>query len=310
MSDNTSPILSFKTYGVLIALVILFSVLTPLFLTWDNLLNILLATTVIGLLAMTASFVIGSAGLDLSVGSIVALSGCIAASVATTLSLPWFFIIIICLLAGAVIGGMNGFLIGYIKIPAFIATLGMLSIARGATFIFTDGRPIYGLPEPITYLGQGALLSIPVPIWILLCSAITLHILLKHTVFGIHTLAIGDNEKAAKNVGINISWHKLKLYALSGFFAALAGLIFMGRVNAADPNAGLTYEITAITGALLGGTNLFGGRASVIGAIVGALIMGVLQNGLTLLAIPTYYQLVAIGLVLITAVWMDKGLKR
>lgn len=310
MFDNSSNVIdTLKTYGTLIALILLFSFLSPVFLSWGNLSNILVATVTIGLLAMSASMVIGSAGLDLSVGSVLALSACIAVTLSTALDLHWVTIIFLCLTTGIVIGAINGAIIAYTYIPAFITTLGMMGIARGLSYIITDGRPLYGLPEPIIFIGQGSFLFIPIPIWIFAFTGITLHILLRYTLFGQHTLAIGDNEKAVKNAGIHVQFHKIKLYALSGFFAALAGLVFMGRINAADPSAGLMYEMTAITGAILGGTYLFGGRASIIGAIVGALIMGVLQNGLTLLAIPSYYQQVTIGVVLILAVWLDQFAK-
>ena len=264
-----------------------------------------MASATIGLLTIGASFVIGAAGLDLSVGSVLALCGA-AASVVAAAEMHWLFVVLACLFTGILVGLINGSIIAFIGIPAFIVTLGMLSVARGAALILTDGRPIYGLPEEIVFIGQGTLLAIPVPVWILIIAALILHIVLRKTSFGTHTLCLGDNEKAVFNAGVNVKLHKVKLYILSGFMAALAGLIFMGRVNAADPSAGLMYELTAITGAILGGTHLFGGRASIIGAVVGALVMGVLQNGLTLLAVPSYYQQVAIGAVLIIALAFDQ----
>lgn len=296
--------------GILCVLGVVFALSSEFFLTWPNIINIFLASSTIGLLAIGAGFIIGSAGLDLSVGSLMALCVCVAASLSGMIELGWTFIIILCLLSGLVVGAVNGALITFANIPAFIATLGMLSIARGGALIFTDGRPVYGLPDAIVYLGQGTLIGIPVPIWIFLVTGLVLHLVLRYTTFGKYTLVIGDNEKAVHNVGINVKAHKIKLYMLSGFLAALAGLIFMGRVNAADPSSGMMYELTAITAAIIGGTHLFGGRASVIGAMIGALIMGVLQNGLTLLAVPSYYQQVAIGTVLILAVGFDGYLKR
>ncbi len=254
---------------------------------------------------MGAAFVIGSGGLDLSVGSLLALSGA-TASLITGWDLPWQLTIATCLLTGLIAGYLNGKLITRFGIPAFIVTLGMLSIARGTALVITDGRPVYGLPQSIVYIGQGMFLGIPVPIWIFLLTGVVLHIILRQTTFGIHTLCIGDNERAAYNAGINVKAHKIKLYMLSGALAGLSGLVFMGRVNAADPGAGIMYELAAITGAILGGTHLFGGRASVTGAMVGAIIMGALQNGLTLLAVPSYYQQIAIGCVLVLAVSLDR----
>jgi ribose transport system permease protein len=205
---------------------------------------------------------------------------------------------------------INGSLVAYAGIPPFIATLGMLSVARGLALILTDGRPVYGLPDEIVYIGQGVFLGLPIPVWIIVIICILMHIILRKTAFGAHTLSIGDNEDAVFNAGVNVRLHKIKLYMLSGFLAGVAGLIFMGRVNAADPNAGMMYELSAITGAILGGTYLFGGRASIIGALVGALMMGVLQNGFTLLAVSSYYQQVAIGAMLIIAVALGRSGKR
>lgn len=288
--------------AVLLILCGIFACISDVFLSWDNLSNILLASSTIGILAIGAAFVIGGAGLDLSVGSQMALSAMAAVIAVNALALPWHFIPVLCLVVGMLTGGINGYLIGYRKVLALIVTLGMLSMARGTAFIFSDGRPVYGLPEPLLFFGQGQIAGIPVPVVLFLLIGIAVHILLRHTTFGRHTLAIGDNENAARNAGIDIAQHKLCLYIFSGILAALAGLVFMARVNAADPNAGAMYELTAITAAIIGGTSLFGGRTSIAGAMLGALIMGVLQNGLSLMNVPAYYQQVIIGAVLILAV--------
>ncbi len=309
MFDKSKLTQQIKTSGALFALIVVFAFLSPQFLSWDNTLNILLASSVIGLLGIGTSLVVGAAGLDLSVGSLVAVSTAVAISLVGAGSGAWGIFLILTLLTGAVFGFINGALIAWVKIPAFITTLGMLGIARGLAFIVTDGSPVYDLPDPIRFIGQGSFLSVPVPVWIFIIVGLLMHILLRYTAFGAHTLAFGDNQKAARSAGICVKRHLIKLYMLSGVLAAIAGLIFAGRVNAVDPSAGAMYELTAITCAILGGTNLFGGRASVIGAMVGALIMGVLQNGLTLLAVPTYYQQVAIGVVLIGAIWLDQRMR-
>ncbi len=294
----------YTSYLLLVILVLcsIFSILSDVFLTWGNLANILLATSIIGILAIGAAFVIGSAGIDLSVGSLMALTGVLSVIVVQYYALPWFLIFPLCLIIGLSVGAINGYLIGYINIIPLVVTLGMLSIARGLAFIFSDGRPIYGLPEPLLFIGQGSVINIPVPIIIFIIVGACAHITLFHTRFGVHNLAIGSNEKATRKAGILVGRHKLFLYALSGLLAAIAGLLFMARVNAADPSAGVMYELTAISAAIIGGTSLFGGRASIIGAMLGALIMGVLQNGLTLLGISAYYQELALGIVLISAV--------
>jgi len=290
----------------IVILGVVFSVLSPHFLGLQNILNILLASSTIGILAIGAAIVIGSAGLDLSVGSIMAFSAAVAGAVMLSLSASGEIMILTCLIAGAFVGFVNGSLVAALKLPAFIVTLGMMSIARGAGFIFTGGRPIYGMPETVVFLGQGSIFGLPMPVIAFLLAAIFGYYLLNHTRFGLHSLCIGDNEKAARNAGVNITSLKIRLYVLSGTFAALSGLIFMGRLNAVDPMAGLTYELTAITAAIIGGTSLFGGRASIAGAVLGAIIMGILQNGLNLLAVPAYYQQLAVGAVLILAVALNR----
>jgi ribose transport system permease protein len=303
--SRSSPLEHTHIYLSLILLCLCFGVLSPVFATWDNFVNLLLACSTIGLLTVAAAFVIASGGIDLSVGSILALSAS-AASLAATAGLHWTLVLAACVGAGVMAGFVNGALISWLRIPAFISTLGMLSAARGVALILTDGRPVYGLPDAIVFCGQGVLLGLPIPVWIFLATCAAMHIVLRRTIFGIHTLSIGDNEAAVFNAGVNVNAHKVILYVVSGALAGGAGLVFMGRVNAADPSAGVTYELSAITGAILGGTRLTGGKASVVGAMVGALIIGVLQNGLTLLAIPSYYQQVAIGCVLILAVAFDR----
>ncbi len=282
------------------------SLLSPYFLSISNFLNILLATSVIGILAIGSTFVISSAGLDLSVGSVMGLAGVAGAVAMNQLGLNWVFGILACIIAGGIAGFFNGQLVTRAKIPAFIVTLGMLGVARGTALLLCDGKPIYGLSNEFLFLGQGRPFGIPFPVVIFIVVALITHYILASTKFGKHTLVIGDNQIAAVAMGININRHKVQLYALSGGLAGLAGMIFTSRVNAGDPTAGLNYELTAITAAIIGGTNLFGGKGSIIGTFIGALIMGVLQNGLNLLAVQSYYQRMAIGAVLILAVWFDQ----
>jgi ribose transport system permease protein len=292
---------------VLGVLCITMAVLSPFFLSISNFLNILLATTTIGVLAIAATLILSSAGLDLSLGSVLGFSGVVGAYLCVELEWPWFMAIVGALGAGALAGYVNGTLITRTRIPAFIVTLGMLGIARGVGLIIApNGGAIYGLPAPVVYLGQGRPLGIPMPVIILAVVAIMAHYILSYSRFGHHTLAMGDSEAAARATGIPVESLRRKLYTISGLLAGLAGLIFMARVNAGDPTAGYTYELTAITAAIIGGTSLFGGKGSILGAMVGALIMGVLQNGLNLLAVQSYYQQIAIGAVLILAVYIDQ----
>lgn len=291
---------------VLLVLVVIMAVLSPYFLSVSNFMNIFLATATIGVLAIAATYVLGSGGLDLSLGSVMGFAGVVGAWVAVKAGLPTSVAVAATIGAGALAGFVNGLIITRAFVPAFIVTLGMLGIARGLALVINNGAAIYGLPPAMVYLGQGRPLGIPMPVFIFIGTAIVMHILLAYTRYGRHTLAIGDSENAAQTAGINVPRHRLSLYTLSGALAGLAGLIFATRVNAGDPTAGLTYELTAITAAIIGGTNLFGGRASILGTMIGALIMGVLQNGLNLLAVQSYYQQMAIGAVLILAVFIDQ----
>lgn len=295
---------------VLVGLAAIMAMLSPFFLSVSNFMNILLATSTIGVLAIAATFVLSSGGLDLSLGSVLGLSGVVGAAVAVNLSMPTPIAVLATLGAGALAGLVNGFVITRGFVPAFIVTLGMLGIARGLALVISDGRVIYGLPDWMLFLGQGRPFGVPMPVIILVVVAIFMHIVLAYTRYGRHTLAIGDNENAARTAGINVEFHRLTLYTLSGGLAGLAGLLFATRINSGDPTAGITYELTAITAAIIGGTNLFGGRGSILGTMIGALIMGVLQNGLNLLAVQSYYQQMAIGGVLVLAVFIDQYQQR
>lgn len=290
---------------VLLGLSAILAVVAPNFLSLGNFVNILLATAVIGLLAVGATFVLAAAGLDLSLGSQLALTG-IAGAILVKAGAPWYAGLLGALGAGACTGLINGWLVTRAKIPAFIVTLGTLSIARGLALILSNGQPIYGMPEQIRFLGQGRPFGLPTPVILFILVVAVGEYVLRNTRYGQHTLAIGDNEMAARVMGINVERHRWSLYMVAGLLAGLAGLVFMGRLNAADPTAGVTYELDAITAAVIGGTALFGGRGTVLGTFVGALIIGVLRNGLNLLAVPSFYQQLAVGTVLIAAVWLDR----
>jgi ribose/xylose/arabinose/galactoside ABC-type transport system permease subunit len=299
-----------ESLAVLVLLIAAMAILSPYFFRVSNFLNILLATSVIGVLALGATFVISAAGIDLSVGSLLAFSGAVGGQAMVALGLPWPLGIAACLAGGGAAGMLNGYLVARAGIPAFIVTLGMLGVARGAALILTGGQPIYGLPDPVVWLGQGRPLGIPVPVIVFALVAVASHVTLAYTRFGRHVQVVGDNETAARAMGVRVDALRIALYTLSGVLAGLAGLLFAARVNAADPTAGLNYELTAITATIIGGTNLFGGRGSIIGTVIGALIMGVLQNGLNLLAVPSFYQQMAVGAVLVVAVWIDQVNRR
>ena len=291
---------------VLVVLIVALSILSPYFLSVSNFLNILLATSVIGVLGFGATFVIAAAGIDLSLGSVLALSGVVGALAVNSLGLPWPVAIVACLGVGAFCGFINGVLNAKAGIPAFIVTLGMLGVARGLALVLTNGVPVYGLADAVVYIGQGRPFGVPFPVFVFLAAGAVCHFVLAYTRFGKYAVVIGDNDGAARAMGVRVQRHRVALYMLSGTMAGLAGLLFMARTNAGDPTAGFNYELTAITATILGGTNLFGGRATIIGTLIGALIMGVLQNGLNLLAVSSFYQQMAIGTVLVLAVWLDQ----
>src|SRR5882724_10998154 len=295
-----------ESLAVLAILMVGLSILSPYFLSVSNFLNILLATSVIGVLAYGATFVIAAAGIDLSLGSVLGLSGVVGALSINEVGLPWPLGLLVCLATGAFCGWINGLLNAKAGIPAFIVTLGMLGVARGLALVLTNGVPVYGLADAVVYIGQGRPFGVPFPVFVFLAAGAICHFVLAYTRFGKYAVVIGDNDGAARAMGVRVQRHRVALYMLSGTMAGLAGLLFMARTNAGDPTAGFNYELTAITATILGGTNLFGGRATIIGTLIGALIMGVLQNGLNLLAVQSYYQQMAIGAVLILAVFIDQ----
>ena len=293
-----------QTFFVLIVMVLVFACLNPFFFSVQNLLNILLASSVIGVLSIGAALVIGGGGIDLSSGSMMACSIALA-SVVPCQEHAVLFLLISAVL-GMLLGAVNGLLIARIKLPPFIVTLSMLSIARGLALVITDGRPIYGLSPGLRFIGQGEIAGIPFPVIIFVLVAIAAHTLLRFTAFGTHLLAIGDNTRAAQNAGVAVTRHTILLYTLSALLATIAGILFMGRVNAIDPSAGQMYELAAITAAIIGGSQLNGGRTSVVGAALGALVIGTLQNGMNIMAVASYYQQLAIGVVLILAMILNR----
>ncbi len=283
-------------------LVVGLSFSTPYFLTPQNILNVLMASATVGILAVGAALVIGAGSIDLSVGAIMALAASVGAVFGLIPDLSGIWMITICFATGLAVGMANGTLAAKTTLPPFIITLATMSIARGLAFILMDGKPVYGLPEEIVFFGQGHIMGIPMPVLIFTIVAVFGHVLLTQTAFGRNVTAYGDNPAALTVSGVNITRFKIMLYGFSALTAVLASLVFMGRLNNADPSAGMGYELTAITAAIMGGASLRGGRTSVVGAVIGALIMGVLQNGLNLLAIPSFYQYVVTGIALLVAV--------
>jgi ribose transport system permease protein len=287
-------------------LVTTFSFLSPHFLSRSNFDNILAASAVTGLLAIGSTFVIGSGGIDLSIASVMALSGTVCASLVQNSALGPFAAFAICVGTAGFSGALTGLLVNITKAPSFIVTLGMLSVARAIAYIVAGGIPIYGLPESVTYVGQGEFFGISLPVLLFLSASLVAVFILRQTVFGIQTLLLGDNPSAAEAAGINANTIRLKVHMLCGVFSGIAGYVFMARTNAGDPTAGQNYELLAITAVILGGTKLFGGRATIFGTAIGAACLGTLQNGLNLLAVSSYYQVLFVGVVLIGAALLER----
>lgn len=292
----------------LVGLCLLLASLTPHFLTVSNLLNVMEQTTINAVIAVGMTFVILTGGIDLSVGSLVALAGVVLAS-ALQAGLPSALGVAAGLGAGGLCGLLNGVLITRGKLPPFIVTLGMMSIARGAALLYTEGRPVSGFAADFRWLSTGRALSIPVPVLVMGAVYLVAHFVLTRTRFGRYVYAIGGNEEATRLSGISVPFHKTMVYLLSGVMSAVAAVLLTARLNSAQPIAGIMYELDAIAATVIGGTSLMGGSGTVAGTLVGALIMGVLRNGLNLLGISSFLQQIVIGAVIIVAVLVDSLLK-
>jgi inositol transport system permease protein len=315
-----------KKYGIIIVLILMIiflSIVRPAFLSANNIFNVLTQSSIFGIMALGMTFVIISKGIDLSVGSVLAFSGVVAASFAQVADatekyfphipiLPVIVPIVIALGIGAACGAINGLLIAKTKIPAFIATLGMMTVARGFALIYTNGRPVSNLVPSLTMLGGKVFNGIPVPVIIYFIMIMISYILLTQTRFGKNTYAIGGNITAAEVSGVNVSKNLVLIYAWCGLLSGLAALVFAGRVQSVHPGAADGYELTAIAATTIGGTSHSGGIGTIGGAFVGALVLSVLRNGFTLLGVNAYWQKVAEGLIIVGAVIIDmrKNAKR
>ena len=299
----------FGTLMGLVFLVIILWILTPHFMTISNLLNVVQQTSINAIIAVGLTFVIITAGIDLSVGSILAFSGVVLASVLNA-GMPVPIAMLTGLGVGLLCGIVNGLLISYGRLPPFISTLGLMSVARGAALLYTHGRPISGFTNSFRYLATGEILHIPIPVIIMVIVYLIAHFVLTRTIFGRYTYAIGGNEEAATLSGVNVKFYKTMVYGLCGLLSGLAAIILTARLNSAQPIAGIMYESDAIAATVIGGTSLMGGVGRLSGTLIGALIMGVIRNGLNLLGVSSFIQQIVIGSVIIIAVLIDMTLKR
>lgn len=292
-------------YLVLVVIILFFTLITDTFLTSRNILNICRQVSMTGICSVGMTMVLLTGGIDISVGSIIALVGVVSAKLVAEAGMPIFPAMLIGVAVGAFCGLINGIMVARFEVPALITTLAMQTMARGAAYILTSGIPVYGLPEEIRTLGQGYLLGIPIPVIIMVLIFVFGWWLLEQTRFGRYTYAIGGNQEVARLSGINIMKIKIIIYTLSGFFAGLSGVIMLSRINSGQPNTSEGFEMDVITGAVLGGISVAGGEGKLINVIAGVLIMGMLSNGMTLMNLDEYWQWVVKGIVLLAAVTFD-----
>ena len=293
---------------------VIFAFLSPSFLSLNNFLNVSLQIAIYGMLAVGMTFVMITGGIDLSIGSIVALVGVIAAIVSKQTILPTEIMVIVALLSGLAVGiaagSLSGFLIASFSIPPFIVTLAMMTICRGVVFIITGGFTEGELPSAFGWLGRGHVWIIPVPVLVMAGLFALGHVMLQQTAFGRHVFALGGNEEASRLSGIRVQREKVLVYSLNGLLTGLAGVTLAARLGAGAPNSGLQYELDVIAAVVVGGTSLSGGRGSLVGTLAGTLFIGVLNNGLNLANVDPYTQKVALGVVILAAVWLDQTQRR
>lgn len=276
------------------------------FFTINNILNVLRQVSVVGILAVGMTFVILTGGIDLSVGAVMALAGTMAAGIMVNMGLPGGVGLLAALLVGLGLGLFNGFMVAWGKMPAIIVTLATMGIARGLGLIYSGGYPISGLPGWVSWFGVGRVGIIPVPVIIMLVVYLVAWVVLQRTPFGRHVYAIGGNETAARLSGVRTRSVKLAVFAISGVTAALASVVLTGRLMSGQPNAGVGFELDAIAAVVLGGTAIAGGRGLILGTLIGAVLLGILNNGLNLVGINPYMQDVIKGLIILLAIYIGR----
>jgi len=305
---NTFSFKNIGQYGIGIAFVLiclLLAVLNPGFMTLPNLRIILTQVSINALLAFGVTFVIITGGIDLSLGSILAVAGIIAAMFAHPDTYPLVVPLALGIGMGTMIGGFNGIVITKSKVPPFIVTLGTMTIGRGLALILSNGRPVSNLSDSFNFIGGGAVWGIPFPIIILAAGFLICHLILSKTTWGRYMYAVGGNEQAARASGIRVDKIKMMVYTLCGALAGIAGILMTSRITTGQPNAGMGFELDAIAAVIIGGTSTSGGSGTMTGTLLGALMIAVISNGLDLMNVSSYYQLVVKGAIIIAAVILD-----
>jgi inositol transport system permease protein len=301
----------------LIALMIIFAVLEPRFMSSINLFNVMRQVSITGLLAIGMTFVILTAGIDLSIGSLLAFAGLVAAAVAKggmqdrftvgegVVGYGWELAALAAIAVGVCGGLLQGLAITRLKVPPFVVTLGGMSVFRGAALLFAAGGPISGFQPDFTWWGQGKIGPVPVPVIIFLVAALLAHIALRYMRYGRQVYAVGGNPEAARLSGLNVNWVICSVYVIMGFFAGLGAFVLSARLNSAEAVAGTGYELTVIASVVIGGTSLFGGVGTIFGTVIGSILIGVLLNGLVLMNVSSYIQQIIIGVIIVLAVAFD-----
>ncbi|MGL4590111.1 MAG: ABC transporter permease [Mycoplasmatales bacterium] len=302
--------IDYSKYGIyfaLVVLVIFFSIMNSNFLTTGNVVNLLRQISVNGLISIGMTFVIITGGIDLSVGSVLGLMSSVMALLLVG-GMPFTIVLPIVLVIGALFGMINGLLISKVKLQPFIVTLATMTIFRGVTYVLTNGKPISNLTTSnfFEFIGRGDIAGIPVPVIIFAAAFIGAYIILNKTVYGRNIYAIGGNETAAILSGLNANRIKTSVYVIAGFLSTLAGIILISRLNSAQPNLGVGYELDAIAAVVIGGTSLSGGRGKISGTLIGILIIGVISNGLNIMGVNAFYQEIIKGLIILGAVLLDR----
>lgn len=298
-----------RIFIVLLLLIVIMAAATTKFLMLANIRNVLRQISINAIIAIGMSFVITTGNIDLSVGSIVGLSSIVVGKLAMA-NMPLPLVITIGVVAGGIAGALNGLIIAHFKIPAFVATLAMQNAVRGAAYLLCEGLPIAGFSSSYNVIGQGYWLGVPIPVYIMFLVAIIAWFVFARTRFGRHVYFTGGNEMAARNSGINVFGVKVSVYTISGILAGLAAVILTFRIASALPENGTGYEGDAIAATVIGGTAMRGGYSTVYGTLVGALILGIIENGMNLLGVSEYWQMIIKGLVILLAVIMDNEVSR
>ena len=303
-----------KNNTMLFFLIILFiasMIFVPRFATTGNILNVLIQISINALIACGMTFVILSDGIDLSVGSVAALAGVVGASVIkqmpdAKIPMSLLMILLTSLVIGGICGGINGFCVAKLNVPPFIATLAMMNVARGLAYVATDAKPVFGLPESFGFVGLRKLGPIPVSIILMVIILIIAYIILSKTAFGRHIYAVGSNQEVSKLTGISVEKIRFSVYIISGFLSALGGLVLASKLQNGQATAAQGYELNAIAAVAMGGTSMAGGRGGIIQTIFGLFVIGIINNTLSLLGVSSYWQTVAMGVIILIAVIIDQ----